>query len=156
MCARSSPCLQFVEPWFSLLFFVSFPRDFAIYWMTVNLEVLFLYAFLSIISCLCLWQNIFGNKLKGASFFARNYVRSNFSFVSGRSFLFVSASSWIVLCWPACSYKYCSFSLWSLGFKSWLPKSLSNAAFWATPLAWSLAELCWSLTHLSEVHQTSW
>ena len=48
--------------------------------MTFYLDVVFLYAFLNIISCLPLWQNTFGNKLKGASFFATKYALSNFSF----------------------------------------------------------------------------
>ena len=108
------------------------------------------------ISCLSLWQNIFGNNLKGASFFASKYALSNISFLSARPFLLVSATSWIVLYWPACSYKYFSFSLQSLSFKPWLSKCLSNAALWGMPLAWSVAELCWSVTLLSEVHETPW
>ena len=85
--------------------------------MNSVLKVLFLYIFPKITLCLSLRLNSLGNKLEGTSVFARKYALSNFSYVSARSFLFTLSTCWIMLCWPACANKCCSFSLQSLGFK---------------------------------------
>ena len=116
-------------------------------------EVLFPYEVQKRTPCLSSWCIYFANKLRGAPFFAKKYILSNFFFVSSKSLSFTtlipSTSAYCLLL----SSSKCSFSVLSLALRPSSPLDTNQKLLlWEVLSACFNTALCWSRLLLSFNH----